>query len=156
MSSASRPLTGELERILTYAQALNEALREEMVRDQSVVLLGEDIGEYGGIFTVTRGLLEEFGRERVIDTPISEGAIVGSALGLALTGYRPVVELMFVDFVFVASDQLFNHVGKARTSPADSALCRSWCELSRDREAERERSTRSVWRLFSVTYPAGK
>ena len=113
MSSASRPLTGEPERILTYAQALNEALREEMVRDQSVVLLGEDIGEYGGIFTVTRGLLEEFGRERVIDTPISEGAIVGSALGLALTGYRPVVELMFVDFVFVASDQLFNHVGKA-------------------------------------------
>ena len=113
MSSASRPLTEEPERILTYAQALNEALREEMVRDQSVVLLGEDIGEYGGIFTVTRGLLEDFGRERVIDTPISEGAIVGSALGLALTGYRPVVEIMFVDFVFVASDQLFNHVGKA-------------------------------------------
>jgi len=114
MSTASRSPTEGPERILTYAQALNEALREEMARDQSVVLLGEDIGEYGGIFTVTRGLFGEFGRERVIDTPISEGAIVGSALGLALTGYRPVVEIMFVDFVFVASDQLFNHVAKAR------------------------------------------
>jgi pyruvate dehydrogenase E1 component beta subunit len=102
------------ERILTYAQALNEALREEMARDQRVLVLGEDIGEYGGIFTVTRGLIGEFGHDRVIDTPISEGAIVGAALGLALTGYRPVVEIMFVDFVFVASDQLFNHVGKAR------------------------------------------
>mgnify|MGYP001488445107 CR=1 FL=1 len=114
MSTASQPLTEGSERILTYAQALNEALREEMARDQSVVLLGEDIGEYGGIFTVTRGLLGEFGRERVFDTPISEGAIVGSAIGLALTGYRPVVEIMFVDFVFVASDQLFNHAAKAR------------------------------------------
>lgn len=114
MSSASRPSTEGPERILTYAQALNEALREELARDQSVILLGEDIGDYGGIFTVTRGLLGEFGSGRVIDTPISEGAIVGSALGLALTGYRPVVEIMFVDFVFVASDQLFNHVGKAR------------------------------------------
>jgi pyruvate dehydrogenase E1 component beta subunit len=85
-----------------------------MARDQRVLVLGEDIGEYGGIFAVTRGLIGEFGHDRVIDTPISEGAIVGAALGLALTGYRPVVEIMFVDFVFVASDQLFNHVGKAR------------------------------------------
>jgi pyruvate dehydrogenase E1 component beta subunit len=114
MSSLSDPPAAGPERILTYAQALNEALREEMTRDQKVVLLGEDIGEYGGIFTVTRGLFGEFGHDRVIDTPISEGAIVGAALGLALTGYRAVVEIMFVDFVFVASDQLFNHVGKAR------------------------------------------
>ncbi|MGB8061876.1 MAG: alpha-ketoacid dehydrogenase subunit beta [Candidatus Sulfotelmatobacter sp.] len=102
------------DRTLTYAQALNEALREEMARDPTVVLLGEDIGEYGGIFTVTRGLLSEFGPERVFDTPISEAAIVGAALGLALTGYRSVLELMFVDFAFVAGDQLFNHVGKSR------------------------------------------
>jgi len=85
-----------------------------MGRDHSLVLLGEDIGKYGGIFTVSRGLFEEFGPERVIDTPISEGAIVGAALGLALTGYRSVVEIMFVDFILVAGDQLFNHVGKAR------------------------------------------
>ncbi|MHB8217038.1 MAG: alpha-ketoacid dehydrogenase subunit beta [Candidatus Sulfotelmatobacter sp.] len=102
------------ERNLTYAQALNEALREEMSRDQSLVLLGEDIGKYGGIFTVSRGLFDEFGPERVIDTPISEGAIVGAALGMALTGYRSVIEIMFVDFILVAGDQLFNHVGKAR------------------------------------------
>jgi pyruvate/2-oxoglutarate/acetoin dehydrogenase E1 component len=114
MSSLSDSPAAGPERILTYAQALNEALREEMTRDRKVVLLGEDIGEYGGIFTVTRGLFGEFGHDRVIDTPISEGAIVGAALGLAMTGYRPVVEIMFVDFVFVASDQLFNHVGKAR------------------------------------------
>ncbi len=102
------------ERVLTYAQALNEALQEEMARDASVVLLGEDIGEFGGVFTVTRGLIERFGGGRVIDTPISEAGFCGAALGLALTGYRPVVELMFVDFVFVAADQLFNHIAKAR------------------------------------------
>jgi pyruvate/2-oxoglutarate/acetoin dehydrogenase E1 component len=101
-------------RILTYAQALNEALAEEMERDPRVVLLGEDIGEFGGIYTVTRGLLERFGPERVMDTPISEAGFVGAALGLAVTGYRPVVEIMFVDFIFVCADQLFNHIAKAR------------------------------------------
>jgi pyruvate/2-oxoglutarate/acetoin dehydrogenase E1 component len=152
MSTASRSPTEGPERILTYAQALNEALREEMARDQSVVLLGEDIGEYGGIFTVTRGLFGEFGRERVIDTPISEGAIVGSALGLALTGYRPVVEIMFVDFVFVASDQLFNHVAKARyISGGQRAV-----PLVVRTQGERGPSTHSVWKLFSVMSPAGK
>jgi pyruvate dehydrogenase E1 component beta subunit len=102
------------EQVLTYAQALNEALREEMARDATVVLLGEDIAEHGGIFTVTRGLFEQFGKDRILDTPISEAGFCGAALGLALTGYRPVVELMFVDFVFVAADQLFNHIAKAR------------------------------------------
>lgn len=106
MSTPSPAVTTETgERVLTFAQALNEALREEMARDQRVVLLGEDIGEYGGIFTVTRGLFDVFGRDRVLDTPISEGGFVGAALGLAITGYRPVVELMFADFVYVASDQ---------------------------------------------------
>jgi pyruvate dehydrogenase E1 component beta subunit len=111
-SKAAVPKTEE--RVLTYAQALNEALREEMARNKAVVVLGEDIGEFGGIFTVTRGLLEQFGSGRVIDTPISEAGFCGAALGLALTGFRPVVELMFVDFVFVAADQLFNHIAKAR------------------------------------------
>jgi pyruvate/2-oxoglutarate/acetoin dehydrogenase E1 component len=114
MSTLTAPATATAERTLTYAQALNEALREEMARDGTVLVMGEDIGEHGGIYTVTRGLIHEFGPDRVLDTPISEGAIVGGAMGLALTGYRPVIELMFVDFLFVASDQLFNHVGKAR------------------------------------------
>jgi len=114
MSTLTAPATAAAEHTLAYAQALNEALREEMARDRTVLVMGEDIGEHGGIYTVTRGLIHEFGRERVIDTPISEGAIMGGAMGLALTGYRPVIELMFVDFLFVASDQLFNHAGKAR------------------------------------------
>jgi pyruvate/2-oxoglutarate/acetoin dehydrogenase E1 component len=101
-------------RVLTYAQALNEALLEEMERDPRVVLLGEDIGGFGGLYSVTRGLLERFGPARVMDTPISEAGFVGAALGLALTGYRPVVEIMFVDFIFVCADQLFNHIAKAR------------------------------------------
>lgn len=111
-SDVAEPQTQE--RVLTYAQALNEALREEMARDPAVILLGEDIGEFGGVYTVTRGLLGEFGHTRIVDTPISESGFCGAALGLALTGYRPVVELMFVDFLFVASDQLFNHIAKAR------------------------------------------
>ena len=156
MSTSSHlPAVGP-ERILTYAQALNEALREEMTRDQRVLVLGEDIGEYGGIFTVTRGLIGEFGDDRVIDTPISEGAIVGAALGLALTGYRPVVEIMFVDFVFVASDQLFNHVGKARTSPEASARCHLSCELNREPPEEKRRSIPSPWKHFFATFPAGR
>ncbi len=114
IATPSTTEASESERVLTYAQALNQALREEMIRDPKVVLLGEDIGEYGGIYTVTKNLLKEFGPDRVIDTPISEGAFAGAALGLALTGYRPVVEIMFVDFLFVAGDQLFNHIGKAR------------------------------------------
>lgn len=115
MSTSSESAVHKIdERVLTYAQALNEALREEMARDASVVLLGEDIGEFGGVYTVTRGLIEQFGGGRVIDTPISEAGFCGAALGLALTGYRPVVELMFVDFVFVAADQLFNHIAKTR------------------------------------------
>jgi pyruvate dehydrogenase E1 component beta subunit len=115
MSTSSLPTVPKTEeRVLTYAQALNEALQEEMARDKAVVLLGEDIGDFGGVFTVTRGLHQRFGSGRVIDTPISESGFCGAALGLALTGFRPVVELMFVDFVFVAADQLFNHIAKAR------------------------------------------
>ncbi|HEX9867342.1 MAG TPA: alpha-ketoacid dehydrogenase subunit beta, partial [Candidatus Tectomicrobia bacterium] len=85
-------------RQITYRQALQEALREEMQRDEAVFLLGEDIAEFGGSYKVTAGLLDEFGAERVRNTPISEAAIVGAALGAALVGMRPVAELMYVDF----------------------------------------------------------
>jgi pyruvate/2-oxoglutarate/acetoin dehydrogenase E1 component len=101
-------------RELTYWQALQEALREEMQRDPSVFLMGEDIGAYGGAFGVTRGLLQEFGSERVRCTPVSEAAIVGAATGAALTGMRPVVEIMFMDFIALAMDQLANHAAKFR------------------------------------------
>jgi pyruvate dehydrogenase E1 component beta subunit len=101
-------------RQLTYAAALNEALREEMQRDPSIYVAGEDVGTYGGIFGVTAGLLDEFGEKRVKDTPITESAIIGSAVGAAATGLRPVVELMFIDFIGVALDQLYNQAAKMR------------------------------------------
>jgi len=101
-------------RDLTYWQALQEALRQEMTRDPGVFLMGEDIGAYGGAFGVTRGLLAEFGPERVRCTPISEATIVGAATGAALTGLRPVVEIMFMDFLTLTMDQLANHAAKFR------------------------------------------
>ncbi len=99
-------------REITYSQAIKEALIEEMERDPNVILLGEDIGVYGGVFKVTAGLLDQFGPERVIETPISEAGFVGASIGLAMTGKRPLAEVMFMDFAWVASDQLFNQAAK--------------------------------------------
>lgn len=101
-------------REISFSQALNEALREEMKKDPAVFIAGEDVGLMGGVFGVTNGLLEEFGEERVRDTPISEAAIVGSAIGSAVTGMRPVIELMFIDFTAVAMDQIVNQAAKMR------------------------------------------
>ncbi|TVM16914.1 alpha-ketoacid dehydrogenase subunit beta [Oceanidesulfovibrio indonesiensis] len=98
----------------TYLQALNEALRLEMERDENVFIMGEDVGQFGGCFGVTQGLFDEFGEERVIDTPITESAILGAAAGAAASGLRPVAELMFVDFIGVSMDQLFNQAAKMR------------------------------------------
>ncbi len=95
-----------------YSEALRGALREEMAGDETVFLLGEDIAGYGGAFGVTRGLMDEFGEERVRNTPISEGSFVGAAVGAALMGMRPVVEIMFMDFITLAFDQLVNHAAK--------------------------------------------
>lgn len=99
---------------LSYRLAVGRALSEEMRRDPSVVLFGEDVAAAGGVFKATEGLLGEFGPERVRDTPISEQAIIGAAIGAALAGLRPVVELMFADFVGVAFDQLANQLAKYR------------------------------------------
>ncbi len=99
---------------LTYAQALNDALREEMRADPRVFLMGEDIGHHGGIFRVTKDLLDEFGPERVRDTPISESGFVGLGIGAAMAGMRPVVELLFMDFALVAADQIVNQAAKLR------------------------------------------
>ncbi len=94
---------------MRYREALGAALREELRRDQRVVLMGEDIGVFGGAFKVTDGLLEEFGERRVRDTPISENTIVGVGVGAAMTGLRPVVELMTINFALLAFDQIVNH-----------------------------------------------
>ena len=102
-------------RRITYRDALREALREEMLRDKTVFLLGEDVGRYwNGAFKVTKGLAEEFGDERVRDTPISESAIIGVAAGAAITGMRPVAEIMFGDLSALAMDQIANQVAKMR------------------------------------------
>lgn len=97
---------------LTYAQAIHEALVEEMRREKKVILLGEDIGKLGGVFRITKGLLDEFGPERVRDTPLSENAIIGAAIGAAIMGYRPVAEIMYMDFLHECGDQLVNHLPK--------------------------------------------
>jgi pyruvate/2-oxoglutarate/acetoin dehydrogenase E1 component len=101
-------------RQITYSQAIREALTEEMERNPNIILLGEDIGIYGGVFKVTDGLLDRFGPERVRETPISEAGFIGAAVGLAMTGKHPMAELMFMDFVWVASDQIFNQAAKMR------------------------------------------
>ncbi len=98
--------------LLTYLEAIRQGIWEEMERDPSVFLLGEDIGNYGGAFKVTAGMLEKFGAERVIDTPISEAAIVGAAVGAALMGMRPVVEIQFMDFISCGFDQIVNMAAK--------------------------------------------
>jgi len=110
--------------VKTFREAINEALHQEMERDPTVIVLGEEVsggagcsGEddaYGGVFGVTKGLMPRFGRERVIDTPISESAIIGAAAGAANTGLRPVAELMFFDFIGVCFDQIFNQAAKFR------------------------------------------
>ena len=97
---------------ITYLEAIREALREEMRRDPNVFLLGEDIGIHGGAFTVTKGLIDEFGAKRIRNTPISEGAIVGAAVGAAMKGLRPVAEIMFVDWITLAMDQVVNQAAK--------------------------------------------
>lgn len=99
---------------MTYAEAIRDGMRVEMRRDPSVYLAGEDVGRFGGCFGVTAGLLEEFGPGRVLDTPISETVIVGHAIGAAAAGLRPIAEIMFVDFMGVCMDELFNQAAKMR------------------------------------------
>lgn len=100
--------------IKTYANAVKDVIAEEMRKDEKVFIMGEDIAEQGGIFGCTRGLLEEFGADRVRNTPITEAAIVGAGVGAALAGMRPIVELMYMDFAYVAADQILNQAAKLR------------------------------------------
>jgi len=97
-----------------YSHAIRAALEEEMDRDPTVILIGEDIAAYGGAFKLTAGIVERFGPARVLNTPIAEGGFVGVAIGAAMTGLRPVVEIMFMDFITLAADQLINHAAKFR------------------------------------------
>src|SRR5437763_13860536 len=122
-------------RQLTYAQAINEALRLEMRRDPRVILMGEDVAggagvvnfesedSWGGVLGVTKGLVQEFGRSRVLDTPITEAGYIGAAVGAAATGLRPVAELMFIDFFGVCFDLIFDQGAKLRSMFGGEATC---------------------------------
>ena len=108
---------------LNMVQAINLALSQEMARDDRVVLLGEDVGRDGGVFRVTEGLLERFGAERVLDTPLSESAIVGAAIGMAAYGLRPVAEIQFMGFIYAAFDQLVSHAARLRSRSRSRYTC---------------------------------
>src|SRR6058998_1934003 len=112
--AVSNSKVGQATREMFYNEALGEALRLEMERDERVIVIGEDIAEHGGAFQVTAGLLDRFGPTRIRQTPISEIGIVGAAVGAALTGLRPVVELMYVDFAGLAMDQVVNQAAQNR------------------------------------------
>ncbi len=100
--------------LITYRKALNEALAEELSRDENVILIGEEVAEYNGAYKVTEGLWKRFGSKRVVDTPISEGAFIGLGIGASLLGIRPVIELMFWSFAYVAFDQIINNAASVR------------------------------------------
>ena len=99
---------------MTYAEALRDGMRVEIQRDPNVYLAGEDVGQFGGCFGQTAGLFQEFGPERIIDTPITETVIVGHAVGAAAVGLRPIVEIMFIDFMGICMDEILNQASKMR------------------------------------------
>ncbi len=108
---------------MNMVQAINDALASEMRRDDRVVVLGEDVGKVGGVFRVTAGLYDEFGEDRVLDTPLAEGGIIGTAIGMALYGMRPVPEIQFADFIFPAFDQIVSEAAKMRWRSGGEYSC---------------------------------
>lgn len=109
--------------LITIAEALNLALKQEMQRDPTVMIMGEDVGKDGGVFRISDGLIEKFGEDRVVDTPLSESAIVGAAIGLAMAGMRPVAEIQFDGFVYPAFDQLISHAARMRNRSRGKYTC---------------------------------
>lgn len=109
--------------VMNIIQAVNNALKIEMKRDPRVVIMGEDVGKFGGVFRATTGLAEEFGAHRVVDTPLSEGGIIGAAMGMAVYGMRPVPEIQFMDFIFPAYDHIVNEIAKCRYRSGAQFTC---------------------------------
>jgi len=136
---------------MTYRDALNLALKEELHRDPSVVIWGEDVALYEGSFKVTRGLLAEFGEERVKDTPISENTIVGVAVGAAMGGLRPVAELMTVNFALLAMDQIINHMAKIRSMFGGQVNLPMVVRMPGEAAVNWLPSTPRAWRAISCT-----
>lgn len=134
---------------MTYVEAIREALVEEMRRDAKVFVIGEDVAKYGGVFKATKGLLDMFGPERVRDTPISENAIIGAAMGAALLGYHPVAEIMYMDFLNESADQLINHLPKMHFMTggklAASVVIRTQYSLGRSTGAQHSQFSLSLY-----------
>src|SRR5881392_1812685 len=137
-----------------YRVALREALTEEMERDDSVYLIGEDIGKFGGAYRVTEGLLDKFGPQRVVDAPIAEEVIVGTAIGSAMLGLRPVVELMTINFSLVAYDQIVNNAAKIRYMFGGEAKVPMVIRMPVVRATSCLPSTRTAWRFCMGSSPA--
>ena len=110
--------------LLSYREALNQAMREEMRRDARIFLIGEEVGYYQGAFKVSKGFVEEFGPQRVLDTPITEAGFTGLAIGAAMAGLHPIVELMTLNFGILAMDQIVNNAAKIRLCPEGRSRCR--------------------------------
>jgi pyruvate/2-oxoglutarate/acetoin dehydrogenase E1 component/TPP-dependent pyruvate/acetoin dehydrogenase alpha subunit len=148
--------SGGIDREISYAQALVEAMREEMLRDDNVFVMGEDVGLYGGAYGATRGLFEEFGDERVIDTPISEATIGGAAVGAAMAGMRPIAEIMYVDFTPLAMDQIANQGAKNRYmfggKTSVPMVIRTEGGAGRAIAAHHSQSLESLWTHFPGIY----
>src|SRR5512140_3583692 len=138
---------------MTYRDALNLALKEEMRRDPSIVTWGEDVALYEGSFKVTRGLLAEFGEERIKDTPISENTIIGVAIGAAMGGLRPIAELMTVNFALLAMDQIIDHMTKIRYMFGGQVNLPMVIRAPGGAGASWRPSIPSRWRPFSCTRP---
>ncbi len=109
--------------MVTYLQAINQAMQEEMARDENVMLMGEDVGAMGGAFKVSEGLIERFGKLRIVDTPISESLIIGAGVGLAVLGMRPILEMQFIDFIACGFDQIVNQAATLRYRHGGQASC---------------------------------
>src|SRR2546427_712704 len=138
-----------------YRVALREALTEEMERDDSVYLIGEDIGKFGGAYRVTEGLLDKFGPQRVVDAPIAEEAIVGTAIGSAILGLRPVVEMMTINFSLVAYDQIINNAAKIRYLFGGEAKVPMGIRMRCGARARTSRSSASPgWRCWRTRRPS--
>ena len=137
---------------ITLVEAVNLALAHELEADPRVVLLGEDIGVNGGVFRATEGLLDRFGAERVVDTPLAETLIAGMSIGIAAQGLRPVAEIQFMGFIYPAIDQLLNHAARLRTAPAAGSPARSCCAHRRAAAFMRPSITPRAPRLCSRTF----
>src|SRR6185369_2819502 len=109
--------------LMTYIEAITSALREEMARDERVYIIGEDVGAMGGVFKTTKGLQEEFGADRVVDSPLAEGIIISSSIGAAMAGMRPVPEIQFVDFITPAMDAITQQAARLRYRSAGTQTC---------------------------------